>query len=263
MTDHKTGTREEWLAARLELLEAEKELTRRGDELARWRQELPWVRVGKQYRFDTDEGPSSLADLFAGRSQLLVYHFMFGPDYSAGCPSCSAIADGFDGFVVHLASHDVTLCAASRAPLEKIQAYQRRMGWSFPWASSSGSDFSYDFQAASTPQQQQSGTGEYNFRPMDMRPALDAGKEGPLAEWAASCGTDFATYARRLPHLLGLRARPGRPVGHVPVAGPGTARTKRDACPRRPPQLVAPPRRVRQPVTGDHGHAKEHDDHEG
>jgi len=201
MTDHKIGTREEWLAARLELLEAEKELTRRGDELARWRQELPWVRVGKQYRFDTDEGPASLADLFAGRSQLLVYHFMFGPDYSAGCPSCSAIADGFDGFVVHLANHDVTLCAVSRAPLEKIQAYRRRMGWSFPWASSSGSDFNYDFQAASSPEQQQSGTGEYNFRPMDMRPSLEAGQEGPLAEWAANCGTDWPTYARERPGI--------------------------------------------------------------
>src|SRR6266702_5797885 len=173
MTDHKTGTREEWLAARLKLLEAEKELTRRGDELARWRQELPWVRVDKQYRFDTDEGTASLADLFRGRSQLLVYHFMFGPDYTAGCPSCSAIADGFDGSAVHLANHDVTLCAVSRAPLEKLQAYKRRMGWSFPWASSWGGDFHYDFQAASTPEQQRSGTGDYNFRPMDMRSSLE------------------------------------------------------------------------------------------
>ena len=148
MTDHKTGTREEWLAARLELLEAEKALTRRSDELARRRQELPWVRIDKEYRFETDEGTASLADLFAGRSQLLIYHFMFGPEYTAGCPSCSAIADGFDGSVVHLANHDVTLCAVSRAPLAKLQAYKRRMGWSFPWASSFGSDFNYDFQAA-------------------------------------------------------------------------------------------------------------------
>src|SRR6266481_6371335 len=170
MTKHRTGTRKEWLAARVELLEAEKELTRRGDELARWRQELPWVRVGKQYRFETGEGTASLADLFAGRSQLLVYHFMFGPGYSAGCPSCSAIADGFNGFVAHLASHDVTLCAVSRAPLEKIQAYQRRMGWSFPWASSSGSDFSVDFQAAVTKEQWESGAVEYNFRETDLRP---------------------------------------------------------------------------------------------
>ena len=147
MTDHKTGTREEWLAARLELLEAEKALTRRSDELARQRQELPWVRIDKEYRFETDEGTASLADLFRGRSQLLIYHFMFGPDYKAGCPSCSAIADGFDGSVVHLANHDVTLCAVSRAPLAKLQAYKRRMGWSFPWASSFDSDFNYDFQA--------------------------------------------------------------------------------------------------------------------
>src|SRR6266542_4434761 len=124
MTKHMTGTRKEWLAARLELLGAEKELARR-------RQELPWVRIYKEYRFETDEGSASLADLFRGRSQLLVYHFMFGPDYTAGCPSCSAIADGFDGFVVHLANHDVTLSAVSRAPLAKLQAYERRMGWSF------------------------------------------------------------------------------------------------------------------------------------
>src|SRR3989454_672412 len=136
MTKHKTGTREQWLAARLELLKAEKDLTRRSDELARRRQELPWVRIDKQYKFETDEGSASLADLFRGRSQLLIYHFMFGPDYKAGCPSCSAIADGFDGSVVHLANHDVTLAAVSRAPLAKLQAYKRRMGWSVPWASS-------------------------------------------------------------------------------------------------------------------------------
>jgi len=127
-----TGTRKEWLAARLELLEAEKELTRRSDELARRRQELPWVRVDKEYRFETDEGSASLADLFRGRSQLLVYHFMFGPDYKAGCPSCSAIADGFNGFAVHLANHDVMLSAVSRAPLAKLQAYKRRWGGRFP-----------------------------------------------------------------------------------------------------------------------------------
>src|SRR5438874_7138966 len=132
MSNHKTGTREEWLAARRKLLKAEKELTRRSDELARRRQELLWVRIDKEYRFETDEGRGSLADLFRGRSQLLIYHFMFGPDYKAGCPSCSAIADGFDGSVVHLANHDVTLSAVSRAPLAKLQAYKRRMGWSFP-----------------------------------------------------------------------------------------------------------------------------------
>src|SRR3984885_6905590 len=150
MTSHKTGTSEEWLAARLDLLAAEKELTRRSDEVAAQRQELPWVRVDKDYRFETAEGTVPLAGLFRGRSQLLVYHFMFGPDYNAGCPSCSAIADGFSGSVVHLANHDVTLCAVSRAPLDKIQAYKRRMGWSFPFASSYGSDFNYDFQVGHT-----------------------------------------------------------------------------------------------------------------
>src|SRR6267143_3718798 len=169
MTKHKTGTRQQWLAARLELLKAEKELTRRSDELARRRQELPWVRIDKEYRFETDEGSASLADLFRARSQLLVYHFMFGPDYTAGCPSCSMIADGFDGFVVHLANHDVTLTAVSRAPLAKLQAYKRRMGWRFPWASSLGNDFNYDFQAALTEEQWQSGAAEYNFRQEDFR----------------------------------------------------------------------------------------------
>src|SRR5919197_1499612 len=163
MTNHSTGTREEWLAARLELLQAEKELTRRSDELARWRQQLPWVPMDKAYRFDTEEGSASLADLFRGRSQLLIYHFMFGPDYTAGCPSCSAIADGFNGFAVHLANHDVMLWAVSRAPLAKLQAYQRRMGWTFPWASSFDSDFNADFGAGFTEEQQQSGVVEYNF----------------------------------------------------------------------------------------------------
>jgi predicted dithiol-disulfide oxidoreductase (DUF899 family) len=157
MTGHLTGTREEWLAARLELLEAEKELTRRSDELARRREALPWVRVDKEYRFETDEGSASLADLFSGRSQLLVYHFMFGPDYTAGCPSCSAIADGFDGYVVHLANHDVTLATVSRAPLAKLQAYKRRMGWTFPWASSLGGDFNFDFNVSFTEAQQREG----------------------------------------------------------------------------------------------------------
>src|SRR5437867_12828887 len=145
MTKHKTGTRKEWLAARLELLEAEKDLTHRSDELARRRQELPWVRIDKQYKFDTDEGSASLADLFRGRSQLLIYHFMFGPDYKAGCPSCSAIADGFNGSVVHLANHDVTLAAVSRAPLPQLQAYKRRRDLTCPWASPFGSDFNFDF----------------------------------------------------------------------------------------------------------------------
>ena len=154
---HTTGTRDEWLAARLELLDAEKDLTRRSDELAKRRQELPWVRIDKPYRFETDEGSASLADLFRGRSQLLVYHFMFGPDYKAGCPSCSAIADGFNGSVVHLANHDVTLMAVSRAPLAKLQEYKRRMGWTFPWASSFGSDFNGDFSVSFTEAQQRDG----------------------------------------------------------------------------------------------------------
>jgi predicted dithiol-disulfide oxidoreductase (DUF899 family) len=209
MTEHAIGTREEWLTARLELLEAEKELTRRSDELARRRQELPWVRIDKAYRFETDEGSASLADLFRGRSQLLVYHFMFGPDYTVGCPACSAIADGFDGFVVHLANHDVTLSAVSRAPIEKLRAYKRRMGWSFPWASSGGSDFNYDFQAAHTVEQQRSGAVEYNFRTVDVRRSLEAGKEGALAEIAAGVGTDWPTYTREAPGMSAFALEDG------------------------------------------------------
>src|SRR5467141_5460509 len=174
MAKHKTGTRQEWLAARMELLKAEKDLTRRSDELARRRQELPWVRIDKDYRFDTDQGSVSLADLFRGRSQLIVYHFMFGPDYAAGCPSCSAIADGFDGFAVHLANHDVMLSAVSQAPLAKLQAYKRRMGWTFPWASSFGGDFNLDFNVSFTEEQQRKGLVEYNYRsakpPFGARP---------------------------------------------------------------------------------------------
>src|SRR5690348_10728677 len=160
-TTHRTGTREEWLAERLELLEAEKELTRRGDELAKRRQELPWVRIDKDYRFETDEGSAALTDLFRGRSQLLVYHFMFGPDWKAGCPSCSMIADGFNGFETHLANHDVMLWAVSRAPVAKLQAYKRRMGWTFPWASARDSDFNFDFDVAITEEQQRQGGTEY------------------------------------------------------------------------------------------------------
>jgi predicted dithiol-disulfide oxidoreductase (DUF899 family) len=200
MTEHATGTREEWLAARLELLEAEKELTRHGDELARRRRELPWVRIDKDYRFDTDDGEASLADLFRGRSQLLVYHFMFGPDYTAGCPACSAIADGFDGSVVHLANHDVTLMAISRAPLAKLQEYKRRMGWSFAWASSYGSDFNYDFNTSTTEDQQRSGTVEYNFAPRDVSGILEV-TEGPIAAVAAATGTDVPTYMRESPGM--------------------------------------------------------------
>jgi predicted dithiol-disulfide oxidoreductase (DUF899 family) len=199
MATHKTGTRQDWQAARLSLLEAEKELTRRSDELARRRQELPWVRIDKEYRFDTDEGKATLADLFRGRSQLLIYHFMFGPDYAAGCPSCSAIADGFNGFVVHLANHDVTLSAVSRAPLAKLQTYKRRMGWTFPWASSFGSDFNADFSVRFTEEQQRKGGIEYNYR---REPPWQVGDtEGDVEKMAAMTGTDVATYTRERPGM--------------------------------------------------------------
>ena len=205
---HRTGTREEWLAARLELLEAEKELTRQSDELARRRQELPWVRVDKAYRFETDEGSASFADLFRERSQLLVYHFMFGPDYTAGCPSCSAIADGFDGFVVHLANHDVTLSAVSRAPLAKLQEYKRRLGWNFPWASSIGSDFNFDFNVSCTAEQQREGDVEYNYRrsghAMDVTPVPE-----PVAKFAAMSGTDAAAYTRERPGMSAFALEDG------------------------------------------------------
>jgi predicted dithiol-disulfide oxidoreductase (DUF899 family) len=194
MTKHMTATREEWLAARLALLKKEKELTRRSDELARQRQELPWVRVDKGYRFETDEGSASLIDLVRGRSQLLVYHFMFGPDYKAGCPSCSAIADGFNGIAVHLANHDVMLSVVSRAPLAKLQAYKRRMGWTFPWASSLGGEFNFDFNVSFTEEQQREGI-VYNYEraghAMDMTPVPE-----PVAQFAAGCGTDAATWTR-------------------------------------------------------------------
>ncbi|HVH68365.1 MAG TPA: DUF899 domain-containing protein [Gemmatimonadales bacterium] len=198
MPDHKMGTREEWLAARLKLLDAEKALTRRSDELARWRQELPWVRIEKKYRFETDEGKASLADLFRGRSQLLIYHFMFGPDYTAGCPACSAIADGFNGFAVHLANHDVMLWAVSRAPLAKLQAYKRRMGWTFPWASAFGGDFNADFNVWFTEEQQRKGI-EYNYR--HEAGWESATSESDVAVVAAMTGTDLATYSRERPGM--------------------------------------------------------------
>jgi predicted dithiol-disulfide oxidoreductase (DUF899 family) len=201
MTEHKIGTREEWLAARLELLEAEKELTRQNDRLTQQRQELPWVRIDKEYRFETDEGSASLADLFRGRSQLLIYHFMFGPDYTAGCPACSTIADGFNGSVVHLANHDVTMIAVSRAPLAKLQQYKQRMGWSFPWASSFGTDFNYDFNTSTTEEQQRQGILEYNFATRDVRPILEAGDNSPVAVFAEMTGTDTAGYLRESPGM--------------------------------------------------------------
>jgi predicted dithiol-disulfide oxidoreductase (DUF899 family) len=217
MTKHVTGTREEWLAARLELLEAEKQLTQRSDQLARQRQELPWVRVDKEYRFEAEEGSASLADLFRERSQLLIYHFMFGPEYTAGCATCSTIADGFDGFVVHLANHDVALSVVSRAPLAKLLAYKQRMGWSFPWVSSLGGDFNFDFNVSLTEEQQREGTVEYNYRreppltgggwgriPDGGTPignALTKRGEGPVADNAEMTGTDVATYTRERPGM--------------------------------------------------------------
>jgi predicted dithiol-disulfide oxidoreductase (DUF899 family) len=200
MTKHRTGTREEWLGERLKLLEAEKDLTQRSDELAQRRQALPWVRVDKKYRFDTDEGSALLADLFRGRSQLLVYHFMFGPDYTAGCPSCSMIADGFNGFAVHLANHDVMLWAVSRAPLAKLQTYKQRMGWTFPWASSFKNEFNSDFSVSFTEEEQRAGGIEYNYRrgghPMDAKSAPE-----PVRQFAAMCGTDAPTYTRDRPGM--------------------------------------------------------------
>jgi predicted dithiol-disulfide oxidoreductase (DUF899 family) len=206
---HTTGTRAEWLAARLELLKAEKEHTRRSDELARRRQELPWVRVDKEYRFETDEGSASLADLFRGRSQFLVYHFMFGPDFEAGCPSCSAIADGFNGFAVHLANHDVTLSAVSLAPLAKMQTYKRRMGWTFPWVSSLNSEFNFDFNVSLTEEQQRAGTVDYNYERGGH--AMDETTAPPpiVVELAATCGTDALAYTRQRPGMSAFALEDG------------------------------------------------------
>ena len=219
MTTMTTGTRTEWLAARLELLAAEKELTRRSDEVARQRQALPWVRVEKEYRFDTAGGSASLADLFRGRSQLLVYHFMFGPDYLAGCPSCSSIADGFNGIAVHLDNHDVSMIAVSRAPLAKLQSFKERMGWTFPWASSFGSDFNADFSVAFTELEQATGEIEYNYRREAAMPEAalkrtlpqweQLGSEAPVGQIAAATGTDVATYLRERPGVSAFALRDG------------------------------------------------------
>jgi predicted dithiol-disulfide oxidoreductase (DUF899 family) len=184
MTDHKVGTREEWLAARQALLAREKEATRLEDELARQRRELPWVRLEKEYRFDTDDGPRTLAELFDGRSQLLVYHFMFGPSYEAGCPTCSSAADGVNGVLAHLRARDVTMLYVSRAPLEKLQAYKRRMGWSFPWVSCADSDFNFDFGFSRTEEQTRAGIG----------PMLEAGTPPILDQLAGASGTDVVGY---------------------------------------------------------------------
>lgn len=202
MTTHPTASRDEWLAARIALLGKEKELTRLSDELARQRQQLPWVRIDKAFRFETEDGPVSLAELFRGRSQLLVYHFMFGPDYKAGCPSCSAIADGFDGVAVHLANHDVTLMAVSRAPLAKLLAYRQRMGWRFPWASSSDGAFNFDFNVSFTEQQQRDGAIEYNFQrepAFVWRSRLEGDSASVTERFAATAGTDVPTYIRERP----------------------------------------------------------------
>ena len=200
MTTHITANRDEWLEARRDLLAAEKDLTRRSDEVAKLRQRLPWVRIDKPYLFDTEAGVRPLADLFDGRSQLLVYHFMFGPDYKAGCPSCSMIADGFDGFAVHLANHDVKLMAVSRAPLEKLLAYRERMGWSFPWASSRDGEFNFDFNVSFTQEQERQGSVEYNYargkHAMDTTPI-----PAPVNQFAATCGVDGATYRRDRPGM--------------------------------------------------------------
>ena len=227
MPEHTTGTREEWLAARMELLKAEKELTRRSDKLALQRQALPWVRIDKAYKFETDEGTASLPELFRGRLQLLVYHFMFGPKFKAGCPSCSAIADGFNGSVVHLANHDVMFWVVSRAPLPKLQAYKKRMGWSFPWASSFDSDFNADFGVTHTEEQQQSGSVEYNFRAMDTKATrgrrgescgrADRGeRRNGLANIHAGTARHERVRARgrrRVPHVFSVLAWTGWPVG--------------------------------------------------
>jgi predicted dithiol-disulfide oxidoreductase (DUF899 family) len=207
MSSHPTATHEQWLAARIELLQAEKELTRRSDEIARRRQALPWVRIEKEYHFQTEDSAASLADLFGGRSQLLVYHFMFGPDFSAGCPSCSAIADGFDGSVVHLMNHDVAFYAVSRAPIEKLTAYKRRMGWSFPWASSADSDFNYDFNASFS-EEQMSGAVHYNFADRDMSWVATA-LDGAPAQLGASAGVDVETFLREAPGMSAFAIQDG------------------------------------------------------
>ena len=207
MMKHATGTREEWLAARLDLLKAEKELTRQSDALAQRRQELPWVRVDKTYRFDTEQGSASLEELFRGRSQLLVYHFMFGPDYTAGCPSCSSIADGFNGFAVHLANHDVMLTAVSRAPLPKLVEFKQRMGWTFPWASAYATDFNADFNIWFTEKQQRDGVIDYNYRregKWQLR-----GSDNPVAQIASQTGTDAATYTRERPGVSAFALEDG------------------------------------------------------
>jgi predicted dithiol-disulfide oxidoreductase (DUF899 family) len=194
MTDHKIGTREEWLAAREQLLVREKEHTRLGDELAQRRRELPWVAVDKPYRFDTQEGPRTLAELFDGRSQLLVYHFMFGPSYQAGDPVNSSIADTLDALAPHLHARDLTVVLVSRAPLARLQAYQQRLGWRLPWVSSASSDFNVDFGA--------SAAGE-------ITPPREGGLPPIVAQNAAAAGTDVAGYLSEAPAVSVFALRDG------------------------------------------------------
>lgn len=196
-TTHRVVTREEWQKQRLELLKAEKLLTRKSDELVEQRKALPWVRVEKDYCFETDEGKASLPDLFRGRSQLIVYHLMFGPDYTAPCASCSMIADGFNGFWEHLAHHDVMMWAVSRAPLQKIEAHKKRAGWTFPWASSFKSDFNYDFFVGLTEAQQNEGY-QYNF---EEKPPLPGSMPTDPASHAGMCGVDWRTFLKEMPGM--------------------------------------------------------------
>ena len=193
-TVHRTGTREEWLAARLALLEREKELTRRSDELVRERQALPWVRIDKPYAFETPGGTKTLAELFDGRSQLLVYHFMFGPGWDAGCPSCSSLADHVDRPRVHLEHHDVTLTCVSRAPLATLETYRARMGWTVPWVSSGPSDFNADFGVSFEPEVAANGV-DYNFRHMDADPRYLADELPGMSAFALEDGVVHHTYS--------------------------------------------------------------------
>lgn len=194
-------SREEWLRARKELLKQEKELTRRSDELAKLRRELPWVRVDKKYTFGTNEGKKTLADLFDGRTQLIIYHFMFGPEYTAGCPTCSSAADSFNGVIPHLNARDVTMVCVSRAPLKKLNEYKQRMGWSFPWVSSFDSDFNFDFAVSFTDEQQQT-AGEYNYRSIELKSILESGVgTEQIDKLATEVGTDLAGYLKELPGL--------------------------------------------------------------
>jgi predicted dithiol-disulfide oxidoreductase (DUF899 family) len=195
MTDHDVATSEEWQAARDELLAREKEHTREADELARLRRDLPWVAIEKDYRFDTEAGEKSLADLFDGRSQLLMYHFMFGPAYEAGCPVCSSAADTYDGQVAHLNARDVTFTCASRAPLDKLLGYRDRMGWSFPWVSTAGSDFNFDFGASHTED--------------EIRPVLEQGAPPVVEQLAGDCGTDPLGFMSEGPALSAFRLEDG------------------------------------------------------